>query len=115
MRADTFGYLQRSFAGLESEVDAAEAREVGRVAARAALKKKRSSGSIAIVRKQKKQYAVDFEVIELALVAKETRPLDARFLRGANDIAPEFLDYLRPLVGKLPKSARLSNHPFHAE
>jgi len=30
VRADTFGYLQRSFAGLASEVDAREAREVGR-------------------------------------------------------------------------------------
>ena len=52
--------------------------------------------------------------IELARVAKETRPLDARFIRGSNDIAPEFLDYVRPLVGKLPKAARLADHPFNA-
>src|SRR5262249_2610364 len=54
VRADTFGYLQRSFAGLASEVDAEEAREVGRVAARTALKQRRTSGSVAIVRKDKK-------------------------------------------------------------
>ena len=32
IRADTFGYLQRCFPGVVSEVDAAEAREAGRVA-----------------------------------------------------------------------------------
>ena len=34
VRADTFGYLQRSFAGVTSSVDATEAREVGRTAVR---------------------------------------------------------------------------------
>jgi 6-phosphofructokinase 1 len=34
VRADTFGYLQRSFAGYVSEVDARESREVGRQAVR---------------------------------------------------------------------------------
>jgi 6-phosphofructokinase len=36
VRADTFGYAQRSFGGLASETDAAEAREVGRVAVKVA-------------------------------------------------------------------------------
>jgi 6-phosphofructokinase 1 len=45
VRADTFGYLQRSFAGLVSTVDALEAREVGRVAARAAIEGQKASGS----------------------------------------------------------------------
>src|ERR671937_122939 len=46
VRADTFGYLQRSFAGLASDVDAKEARQVGRVAAEEALKGKVRHGSI---------------------------------------------------------------------
>jgi pimeloyl-ACP methyl ester carboxylesterase len=37
VRADTFGYLQRSFAGLVSKVDAAEARASGKLAAKMAL------------------------------------------------------------------------------
>jgi ATP-dependent phosphofructokinase / diphosphate-dependent phosphofructokinase len=114
VRADTFGYLQRSFAGLASEVDASEAREVGRVAASAAIAAKTTSGSIAIRRKKKGEYAVAYDVIELAQVAKSTRPLDAVFLQGDNDIAPEFLDYVTPLVGKLPKTAHLSDYPLGA-
>ena len=109
VRADTFGYLQRSFAGLASEVDAKEARAVGRFAASEALKGKVRHGSISIVRKKKGEYSVSYAVTDLAKVAKLTRPLEDRFIRGDNDIAPEFLDYAIPLVGKLPKTARLSD------
>jgi 6-phosphofructokinase 1 len=120
VRADTFGYLQRSFAGLASEVDAEEAREVGRFAARAALKDKAPHGSISILRdppredatKKKERYSVSYAITELALVAKETRPLDAEFIQGDNDIAPAFVEYARPLVGKLPKMVRLSDFPI---
>jgi 6-phosphofructokinase 1 len=115
VRADTFGYLQRSFPGLYSEVDAEEAREVGRTAARAALKGSRPHGSVAIVRKKKNAYAVNYEIIELAEVAKATRPLDEHFIQGDNDVAPAFLDYVQPLVGKLPRMARLSDHPVTSE
>ncbi len=139
VRADTFGYLQRSFPGLASEVDAHEAREVGRVAARAAIAAQQASGSIAIRRlgpsgsakavaakckksgsansggakssgpKKSAPYRVAYDVIDLARVAKKTRPLDARFLRGSNDISPAFVDYVRPLAGKLPLTAHLSD------
>ncbi len=37
VRADTFGYLQRSFAGYASEVDRSEARQCGRKAAEFAM------------------------------------------------------------------------------
>ncbi|MDZ4772827.1 MAG: 6-phosphofructokinase [Planctomycetota bacterium] len=112
VRADTFGYLQRCFAGLASDVDAAEAREVGRAAAQAAIKSKQQSGSIAIRRKAKKEYEVAYDVIELSRVAKNTRRLEEQFILGANDIAPAFLDYVSPLVGKLPKTAHLSDFPL---
>jgi 6-phosphofructokinase len=112
VRADTFGYLQRSFAGVVSEVDAAEAREVGRAAARTALAGERPNGSLAIRRLEKAEYEVAFDVVELGEVAKETRPLEERYLRGANDIDPSFLDYVRPLVGPLPRMGRLSDFPL---
>ena len=112
VRADTFGYLQRCFAGLASEVDAREAREVGRAAAQAAIKGKQTSGSIAIRRKDKSTYEVAYDVIELARVAKNTRPLEKRFIQGSNDIHEDFLDYARPLVGELPKTAHLTEHPL---
>jgi 6-phosphofructokinase 1 len=119
VRADTFGYLQRSFAGCVSEVDAEEAREVGRRAAEVALKGKVPHGSIVIRRKTPKKgarsgYEVAYDVAALADVAKETRPLDERHLAGDNDVAPAFLEYVRPLVGKLPKTGRLSDFPIAA-
>jgi 6-phosphofructokinase 1 len=114
VRADTFGYLQRSFAGLASEVDAKEARAVGRYAASEALKGKARHGSVSLVRKKKGDYSVSCTLTDLALVAKLTRPLEDRFVQGDNDIAPEFVDYAMPLVGKLPKTARLSDFPVSA-
>ncbi len=111
VRADTFGYLQRSFAGVWSETDAAEAREVGRTALRIATDGTRPHGSIVILREPGSGYRVRYDVTDLKNVAKDTRPMEARFLKGDNDIAPEFLEYARPLVGHLPVCARLSDHP----
>jgi ATP-dependent phosphofructokinase / diphosphate-dependent phosphofructokinase len=111
VRADTFGYLQRSFAGCTSAVDAAEAREVGRTAVREALAGT-PHGSIAIRRLgEGAKYRAGFERVELSDVAKVTRPLEERFLAGDNDVSPAFLDYARPLVGPLPVKGRLSEVP----
>jgi len=49
VRADTFGYLQRSFPGFVSEVDAQEARRVGELAVHYSMEQ--SSGSVAMRRK----------------------------------------------------------------
>jgi 6-phosphofructokinase len=114
VRADTFGYLQRSFAGLASEVDAKEARAVGRFAASEALKGKAHHGSVSIVRKKKGEYSVSYAISALSEVARLTRPLEDRYIQGENDVAPEFLDYVAPLVGKLPKTARLSDFAVSA-
>ena len=112
VRADTFGYLQRSFAGFASSVDAAEAREVGRTAARIATETDRPHGSIVMRRLPGRDYAVAYEATELADVAKLTRDLDEAYIAGDNDIAPAFLDYARPLVGELALPARLANFPI---
>jgi 6-phosphofructokinase len=111
VRADTFGYLQRSFAGVWSEVDAAEAREVGRTAVRVATQGDRPHGSVVILRDPGAGYRARYDVTDLKNVAKETRPMEARFLSGDNDVSSEFLEYARPLVGHLPVTARLSDHP----
>jgi 6-phosphofructokinase len=111
VRADTFGYLQRSFAGLASPVDASEARMVGRTAVQLAIGSEHQHGSVAMIRSASGPYAISFEHTELRNVAKETRPMEASFLKGDNDIDPSFLDYLRPLVGELPRPGRLSDHP----
>ncbi len=107
VRADTFGYLQRSFPGIVSEVDAKEARTVGILAVKEALKGKEPSGSIAIRRKPGKQYAVFFERVPLANVSKETRHVPDNFIaKSGNDVTQAFFDYARPIVGKLPVIGR---------
>jgi ATP-dependent phosphofructokinase / diphosphate-dependent phosphofructokinase len=114
VRADTFGYLQRSFAGVVSEVDAEEARAVGRFAAEVALRGKVHAASVVLLRGQSKKgrYRLELDTTALENVAKETRPLEARYIKGTNDIAPSFRGYLEPLVGELPRVGRLSDTPF---
>jgi 6-phosphofructokinase 1 len=109
VRADTFGYLQRSFPGIASPNDALEARLAGVAAVQAAVCDEVSSGSIAIKRKPTKKYGVDFEVVPLRCVAKETRHMPDEFINKAgNHVTQAFIDYVRPLVGALPPCARFA-------
>ncbi len=111
VRADTFGYLQRSFAGVVSEVDAKEAFGVGKAAVVNAVKGE-SSGSIAIKRKPGKRYAVSFVRVPLKNVAKHTQHMPDKFINKAgNDVTAAFVEYAKPIVGKLPAVGRLKNIP----
>jgi len=112
VRADTFGYLQRSFPFVTSEVDAREAREVGAVAVRHAVAGE-DNGSIAIKRKSTKRYGVYYERVALRKVARDTRDVPPRFInRASNGVTQAFLDYAMPLVGRLPKMGRLKDYRF---
>ncbi|MCA9001651.1 MAG: 6-phosphofructokinase [Planctomycetes bacterium] len=112
IRADTFGYLQRSFFGVYSRQDAIEAREVGRHAVRVAVEGKVTSGSLTILRANETgPYEAQYGVTELANVAQKTRVMPEEFLLGDHDVSPAFLRYLEPLVGDLPKIGRLENLP----
>ena len=104
IRADTFGYLQRSFAGLVSPVDAAEARQCGREAVKHACKGG-DAGSVAMKRVgNRDKYQIEYFLTPLKTVAEHTKSLPKEYINEAgNDIMPSFLDYLRPLVGPLPK------------
>jgi 6-phosphofructokinase len=106
VRGDTFGYLQRSFAGCVSDVDAREAREVGEKAVQYAMFGQ-SDGSVAI--KRTGNYCVDYPLIALETVAGKTRIMEDRLIaKAANDVTPAFHDYLGPLLGSgLPEVARL--------
>ena len=111
VRADTFGYLQRSFPGVYSEVDAKEAYEVGEFAVKCAVGKD-MEGSVAIKRKETKKYSVYYQLVPLEKVAKETRSMPSKFInREGNDVTKAFLDYARPLVGKLPEIGRIKGYP----
>jgi 6-phosphofructokinase 1 len=111
IRADTFGYLQRSFPGLVSKVDAAEARAVGIRAVKEAVAG-HPEGSIAIRRRPGKKYQAYFERVPLQNVAKNTRHMPDEFINKAgNDVTDKFIAYARPLVGDLPKIGRLRGVP----
>ena len=103
VRADTFGYLQRAFAGVASAVDQAEARACGKQAVEHALKGEHKSGSIAMVRTSSQPYTIDYRRIEIAEVAAKTQHLDLKHIVDGCDIAePFYTDYLAPIVGDLP-------------
>ncbi len=107
VRADTFGYLQRSFAGCTSAVDQAEARASGKAAAEAALRGDRASGSIAIIRTSNAPYAVEYRTIDIREVAALTKHLDPRYIIDGCQIDDSFRDYALPLTGGLPHMEQL--------
>lgn len=109
VRADTLGYLQRSFLGCVSEVDQKEAREVGEKAAHFAIGHGKS-GSVSIVRVG--DYAVEYKLSALKDVARESVHMpDAYINADANGVTDAFIKYVRPLVGTLPQQARFAAPP----
>ena len=111
VRADTFGYLQRSFPGIQSTVDVSEARRCGRQAVKYALR--RDNGSVAMRRTGSGgKYGVKLFRTELQNVAEKTKSMPAEFINpDGNGVTQAFMDYALPLVGKLPKTEYLGNYP----
>lgn len=110
VRGDTLGYLQRSFIGCVSDVDAREAREVGEKAVQYAMWGDRD-GSVTI--KRTGFYSADYELAPLADVAGKTRVMDDAFIADSGtDITDAFRMYLRPLLGSdMPDAYRLRPAP----
>jgi 6-phosphofructokinase len=111
VRADTFGYLQRSFAGLQSPVDVDEARRCGRYAVQYAMD--HDNGSVAIRRTDDgDNYAVELFLTELKNVAEKTKSMPDEFINAeGNGITEAFVKYAMPLTGGLPKTHYLGNNP----
>jgi len=111
VRADTFGYLQRSFPGIQSAVDVDEARRCGREAVKLAMK--HDSGSVVIRRTGNgADYAVELFRTELANVAEKTKSMPDEFINAeGNGVTGAFVEYAMPLVGELPKTEYLGNYP----
>lgn len=111
VRADTFGYLQRSFAGLQSAPDVSEARRCGIEAVKLAMTN--LNGSVAMKRTADgKDYAVELFRTELANVAEKTKSLPDEYINAqASGITQAFIDYAMPLTGPLPRTEFLGNYP----
>ncbi len=111
VRADTFGYLQRSFAGLQSETDVDEARRCGRQAVFYSME--HQSGSVAMKRTgEADNYAVELFRTDLENVAEFTKELPDEFINEAgNGVTAAFKAYAKPLTGGLPKTSYLGGYP----
>ena len=102
VRADTLGYLQRSFPGVVSDIDAAEARRCGQRAVELAASGD-IDGSVAMIRSTT-GYDITYIRTELCNVAKETTSLADKYINGkGNGVTKEFIDYIKPIVGELSK------------
>lgn len=112
VRADTFGYLQRSFAGLQSETDVAEARQCGRLAVQYSMKE--DNGSVAMKRTGNgADYGVEYFRTDLCNVAEHTKSVPAEFINAdGNGMTDAFVEYAKPLVGKLPQTGYLGTLPI---
>jgi 6-phosphofructokinase 1 len=101
VRADTFGYIQRSFPGVLSEVDAREARLVGQMAVRYSAEAG-NNGSVAMRRRPGSDYMIEIFLTPLETVARVTKKMEPEFIEGGNNVTQAFYRYARPLVGKMP-------------
>ena len=103
VRADTFGYLQRSFPAIASKIDQGEARAAGAAAVKAALKGDLTKGTIAIVREEGKKYKIAYAPVPVQNAAKFTRSVPKEYIsKNGHDVTEAFLEYVRPIVGEIP-------------
>ncbi|OUU19882.1 MAG: 6-phosphofructokinase [Planctomycetia bacterium TMED53] len=102
VRADTFGYLQRSFADCVSESDRKEARESGQAAVQAALDG-HEGASLTLKRTSDDPYSIEYVPVPLQEVARKTKVMPTSWIADGCDVTDDFLTYVKPLVGELPK------------
>ncbi len=109
VRADTFGYLQRSFPGMASKIDQKEATQAGAAAVAFALKAASGAkdvpvkGTVGILRAKGKAYKVEYVALPAQAAAKFTRSVpDAYIAKNGHDVTKAFIDYAKPMVGELP-------------
>lgn len=101
VRADTFGYLQRSYPGTVSETDQQEARLAGQAAVRYAMTEGLESGSVVLSRLEGPEYQIEYNLTELKNIAALTKHMPDEFINPqGNNITQDFLDYGLPLLGE---------------
>lgn len=108
VRGDTFGYLQRSFLGCVSDIDAIEARQVGEKAVQFANFTNKKHGTVTIHRTG--NYAVEFRLSPVSAVAAKTKVMSKGMInKDGNDVTDTFMKYITPLLGSggLPTVSRL--------
>ena len=107
VRADTLGYLQRSFPNYVSKVDAVEAREVGRLAVEYSATAGTEGSSIYMKRSPGSEYKISYDITAIANVARETKDLPHDWITNGCDISHKYIQYAKPIVGFLPEVGSL--------
>ena len=99
-RADTLGYIQRSFPD-QSPVDREETLGLGLFAAEQALAGE-AGGSVAIQRVSDDPYKMTYKLVPLKAVAGKTRHLpDNHINEAGNNVTDAFIKWGKPLTGEL--------------
>ena len=107
VRSEKPGLLGRSCSLAVSDTDAAESYLCGCEAVKAALQG-RAGVMVAMRRTQEKLYRIETFLADLSLVAGIERLVPAEWIGPlGNDITSDFLDYVRPLAGEIPRHDRL--------
>ncbi|MBX9703578.1 MAG: 6-phosphofructokinase, partial [Silvanigrellaceae bacterium] len=107
-RADTLGYMQRSFVGMASSVDQQEAFLVGSAAVRYMMSGE-SDKMVTLVRTSENPYRCSTSLCDLSLVAQKTKHLPQEMINASgNGVSQLFFDYALPLIDGIPKVAMLN-------
>lgn len=101
------GTIQRSMMSSISSVDAEEAELAGRSAVQLALAH-HNDEMVALVRDCDEAYSIHMEGVPLSKIAGRVKTMPEQYLDMTGCfVKPEFIEYVRPLVGKLPETGRL--------
>ncbi len=103
IRGIDLGLMQRCGAHDASDIDREEAEELGRLAVKAAVSG-HSLKMVTINRSQGRRYEAVYGLAGLEKVAEEDNCFPLSYVNETQDfIREEFLDYILPLIGELPK------------
>jgi len=95
------------------ELDVEEAFMCGKEAVKLAASGK-TGLMVTLVRAPGRKYACGTGTASLSEVAVKAKPMPDAFLNAdGNFVSAEFLDYVRPLLGPMPRYQRLSNVKFN--
>lgn len=94
-------------------LDFEEAYMCGRAAVKLAAQGK-TGLMVTLVREPGKKYSCTTGTANLAEVAVKAKPMPGRYINEeGNYVSDEFLDYVRPLIGPMPKYSRMSYVKFN--
>lgn len=107
IRGLDLGLMQRCSIHNVSKVDSIEATMLGHSAVKAALKGF-SEKMVTLHRTSSKPYLIEESLIDIEKASESDSKLPTKYItKDKNFIEESFLDYIEPLVGKLPKYSKL--------